>query len=241
MGLLSPFIQFKLFRFLFYSLFTLFIYQSLEVASSLLTLYTYQKLNPGVTAFMEKDYHSCDFFKPCILKNEWVDLKNISIHLQEAVLVSEDDRFFDHEGIDTEAIEKSIELNLKKKKYVRGGSTLSQQIIKNLFLSSEKHLSRKVKEIILTLLMEKILDKERILEIYLNKIEWGPHIYGAEAASQYYFKKNASELSASEAAYLAAMIPNPKFLTSEKQAGHLKRRQMIILKRMSRRSFEELE
>lgn len=160
--------------------------------------------------------------------------------MQEAVLISEDDGFFDHEGIDPEAIKESIELNLKKKKFARGGSTLTQQLAKNLYLSPSKNPWRKAKEILIAMLMEKMLSKQRILEIYLNIIEWGKGIYGAQAASEFYFKKDASALSASEAAYLSAIIPNPKLYTSS-WSRKAQGRRNIILHRMGYRNFEELK
>ncbi|MFO1518989.1 MAG: monofunctional biosynthetic peptidoglycan transglycosylase [bacterium] len=197
--------------------------------------------NPTTSAFIQNYLTHCvTNGSPCPFEQQWKPLSEISKNLQEAVLIGEDDAFFEHEGIDTEAIKESIELNLKKKRFVRGGSTLTQQLAKNLYLSPSKNPYRKLKEILIALFMEKMLTKQRILELYLNLIEWGKGIYGAEAASQFYFKKPASELSAEEAAYLSAIIPNPELLTSPEHSRRALRRKSIILKRMQSRSYEEL-
>ncbi len=189
--------------------------------------------NPKTTAFIQKYLKTCN--NPCPFTQSWVPLAKVSPRLIEAVLIGEDDSFFEHEGIDPEAIQESIELNLKKKKFVRGGSTLTQQVAKNLYLSPSKNPWRKAKEMLIALLMERMISKQRILEIYLNVIEWGKGIYGIQAASEYYFHKPAFELDASEAAYLAAIIPNPLLYTSSwsKRAA---RRKAIILKRMGGRN-----
>jgi len=203
-------------------------------------VYLFNYRNPNTTAFIRNYLNQCPVSgKDCPFEQYWKPLGEISPTLQEAVLIGEDDRFFEHEGIDTEAMEESLEANLKKKKIVRGGSTITQQLAKNLFLSSSKNPLRKIKEIVMALLMEKMLSKTRILEIYLNEIEWGKGIYGAEAASLHYFQKPAKNLNAEEAAYLSAIIPNPQLYTT-KLRKRAERRKNIILKRMQNRSFEEL-
>lgn len=197
--------------------------------------------NPDSSAFIERYLRECTIMaKPCVLKQEWKDMADISPSLQKAVLVAEDDGFFMHEGINVEAIKKAMQYNIKKKKMVRGGSTISQQLVKNLFLSKSKNPLRKLREIIITLLMEKILDKHRILEIYLNMIEWGEGVYGAEAASQHYFNKTAQNLTRSEAAYLAAIIPNPRLYTNPAFSRKADRRRNMILRKMGQQSFNEL-
>lgn len=197
--------------------------------------------DPKTTAFIQRYLSEClTHSTPCPFEQTWKPLNEISKNLQEAVLIGEDDAFFEHEGIDPEAIRESIELNLKKKKFARGGSTITQQLAKNLYLSPSKNPFRKLKEIAIALFMEAMLSKQRILEIYLNVIEWGKGIYGAEAASQYYFHKAAKTLSSDEAAFLSSIIPNPEFYTNPAHAGRAARRKAIILKRMSRENFEEL-
>ncbi len=215
-----------------------FVFQSLFWV---VEVYLFNYRNPNTTAFIRTYLNKCPVTgKDCPFEQFWKPLSEIASPLQEAVLIGEDDRFFEHEGIDTEAMEESLEANLKKKKIVRGGSTITQQLAKNLFLSSSKNPLRKIKEIVMALLMEKMLNKARILEIYLNVIEWGKGIYGAEAASLHYFGKSAKNLNSDEAAYLAAIIPNPQLYTS-KQTRRAERRKTILLKRMRNRSFEELK
>ena len=166
------------------------------------------------------------------LKYQWVDYAKISNHLKRAVIASEDSRFVDHQGFDWDGIEKAYEKNLKKGKLVAGGSTISQQLAKNLFLSSKRTPWRKGEEVIITLMLEKMLTKQRILEIYLNVIEWGNGVFGAEAASRHYFKTSAAVLNAPQAAKLAAMIPNPRFYDAHKSTTYLNRRTATILARM---------
>ena len=166
------------------------------------------------------------------LKYKWVDYPQISNNLKRAVIASEDSKFVDHEGFDWDGIEKAYAKNLKKGKIVAGGSTISQQLAKNLFLSSKRTPWRKGEEAIITLMLEKMLSKQRILEIYLNVIEWGNGVFGAEAASRHYFKTTAAGLSAPQAAILAAMIPNPRFYDDHKSTTYLNRRTSTILARM---------
>ena len=148
--------------------------------------------------------------------------------------MAEDDRFVDHEGFDWEGIQKAIDKNQKKGKVVAGGSTISQQLAKNLFLSGERSLLRKSEEAIITMMMERILDKERILHIYLNVIEWGDGVFGAEAASRHYFGVSAAQLSQQQAARLAAMVPRPRFYDKNRNAPWLQKKTQIILERMPR-------
>ncbi len=140
----------------------------------------------------------------------WVPLSKISPYLSKAVLIAEDDKFWTHEGFDYEAIQKAIEKDIKAGKFKFGGSTISQQLAKNLYLSPEKNLLRKIREAIITWRMERILSKRRILELYLNCVEWGNGIFGVEAASRHYYGKPSSELTPMEAARLAAILPNPR-------------------------------
>ncbi len=140
----------------------------------------------------------------------WVPLSKISPYLVKAVLIAEDDRFWKHEGFDYEAIQKAIEKDLKAKKFKFGGSTITQQLARNLYLSPEKSVLRKVSEAVITWRMEKVLPKKRILEIYLNVVEWGDGIFGVEAASRHYYGKASSELSPEQAARLASVLPNPR-------------------------------
>jgi monofunctional biosynthetic peptidoglycan transglycosylase len=182
-------------------------------------------------------------------RQEWVDYAQISDHLKRAVIASEDDGFSQHDGVDWEALEKAWAKNAKaeqraelraptgkapaKPPKIVGGSTITQQLAKNLFLSGERTLVRKGQEFVLTLLLEHLLSKERILEIYLNSVEWGEGVFGAEAAAQHYYRKPASKLNAYEAARLAVMLPRPKYFEKVPNSGYLASRAGTIVARMS--------
>ena len=191
--------------------------------------------NPQSTAFMQARLDVIREKNPYAqLKHRWVAYEKISVHLKRAILVSEDDKFVDHEGFDWESIQKAREKNQKEGKVVAGGSTISQQLAKNLFLSGERSMLRKAEEAVITLMLEWMLDKERILEIYLNVIEWGDGVFGAEAAAKYYFSVSAAQLSAEQAAKLAAMVPRPRFYDRNRNAPWLLKKTQIILERMPR-------
>jgi len=167
--------------------------------------------NPAKTAFME--YREKEWAEKGLkrrIAKEWVPLTRISPYLLKAVLIAEDDKFWKHEGFDFESIQKAIEKDLQAGRFKFGGSTISQQLARNLYLSPEKSLLRKAAEAVLTWKLERALSKRRILEIYLNVVEWGDGIFGAEAAARHHFGKSARDLSAEEAARLAAVLPNPR-------------------------------
>lgn len=165
----------------------------------------------------------------------WVPISRISRHLQRAVIVSEDSKFYQHNGFDWEGIQDALEANLEKGEIVRGGSTISQQLAKNLFLSTKRTPWRKGEEVIATVMLEQSLEKKRILELYLNVIEWGDGIFGAEAAARHYFGKPAAKLTPREAAWLAAIVPNPRYYDKKRSTRHIKRKTNIILARMGRK------
>ena len=191
------------------------------------------KFNPSSSAFMEDRLEIIQEKKPeAELKYRWVDYAKISSNLKRAVIASEDAKFLDHEGFDWEGIQKAYEKNLKKGKIVAGGSTISQQLAKNLFLSTKRTPWRKGEEALITVMLENILSKRRILEIYLNVIEWGNGVFGAEAAARHYYKTSAANLSRGQAAKLAAMIPNPRFYDQHSNTRYLKRRIATIQARM---------
>jgi monofunctional glycosyltransferase len=187
-------------------------------------------------------------------RQEWLGYEKISDHLKRAVIASEDSSFTDHEGVDWEAVEKAWEKNAKleaamakkiakaplktnaappKPLKIIGGSTITQQLAKNLLLSGERSMLRKAQELVLTYALEYSLGKQRILEIYLNNVEWGEGVFGAEAAARHYFRKSASQLSAYEAARLAVMLPRPKYFEKRAQSGYLAHRASTIVARMS--------
>lgn len=191
------------------------------------------KFNPSSSAFMEDRLEILHETKPdADLKHKWVDYSKISNHLKRAVVASEDAKFVNHEGFDWEGIEKAYEKNIKKGKIVAGGSTISQQLAKNLFLSSGRTPWRKLQEAVITYMLEAVMDKRRILEIYLNVIEWGNGVFGAEAAARHYFKTSAGGLSKTQAAKLAAMVPNPRFYDQHRNTRYLNRRIATIQARM---------
>jgi monofunctional biosynthetic peptidoglycan transglycosylase len=201
----------------------------------LVKLWWWTDHNPSTTAFMEARLGAMQEKNAVAkLKNQWVPYAKISSHLKRAILVAEDDKFADHEGFDWEGMQKALEKNQKKGKVVAGGSTISQQLAKNLFLSGERSLTRKGEEAIITYMMEWMMDKERILEIYLNVIEWGDGVFGAEAAARHYFGVGASQLSSEQAAKLAAIVPRPRFYDHNRNAPWLLRKTQIILERMPR-------
>ena len=191
--------------------------------------------NPTSTAFMAVRLDVMREKNPAAaLKHQWQSYEKISGHLKRAILVAEDDKFVDHEGFDWEGIQKAREKNQQKGRVVAGGSTISQQLAKNLFLSGERSFIRKGEEAIITVLMEWVMEKERILEIYLNVIEWGDGVFGAEAAARHYFGVGAANLSANQAAKLAAMVTRPRFYDRNRNAPWLLKKTQLILERMPR-------
>ena len=167
------------------------------------------------------------------LKHIWVPYSRISPQLKRALIAAEDAKFLEHEGFDWEGIEQAYEKNIRKGKIVAGGSTISQQLAKNLFLSSNRTPWRKAEEALITMMLEFTMDKKRILEIYLNTIEWGNGIFGAEAAARHYYGVSAAELSSEQAARLAAMVPKPRFYDRHRNTSWLNSRSEIILERMN--------
>ncbi len=189
--------------------------------------------NPATTAFIElRAREAVDQGRKPRRVQRWVRYEAISANLRKAVLVAEDDAFWTHDGVDVEQLKESIEANLEKGKAARGGSTITQQLAKNLYLSPSKNPLRKLRELLIARRLEASLSKRRILEIYLNVIEWGDGIYGAEAASRAYFGKSAAALSPEEAALLAGAIINPRVHSPAHPTPRLRRRQQIILRRM---------
>ncbi|MDY0056640.1 MAG: monofunctional biosynthetic peptidoglycan transglycosylase [Methyloversatilis sp.] len=169
------------------------------------------QFNPSQTRFMSLRLDEMRERKPdAQLRHQWVPYERISVHLKRAVIAAEDDGFVDHEGFDWEGIQKAMEKNRKKGRAVAGGSTISQQLAKNLFLSPSRSYVRKAQEAAITFMMEAVMDKRRILEIYLNVVEWGDGVFGAEAAAQRYYRIPAAKLGPDQAARLAVMLPNPR-------------------------------
>jgi monofunctional biosynthetic peptidoglycan transglycosylase len=189
--------------------------------------------NPATTAFMELRARQARARgeQPKTVQR-WVSYARISYHLKDAVRVAEDSLFWQHDGVDYQQLKESIELNLERGEFARGASTITQQLAKNLYLSPSKDPVRKLRELLIARRLEAELAKQRIYEIYLNVIEWGDGIYGAEAAARAYFRKSAAELTAQESALLASAIINPRLLDPGRPTARLRRRQELILKRM---------
>lgn len=193
----------------------------------------YRDHNPAETAFMNlrRAEWRAKNLEPR-MQHQWVPYRKISVQLKRAMIAAEDAKFVDHEGFDWDGIQRALEKNQKKGRVVAGGSTITQQLAKNLFLSGSKSYFRKAEEAMITVMMETVLDKERIFEIYLNVIEWGNGVFGAEAAARHYFGVSAAELNAEQAARLAAMAPNPRFYDKHRDTKGLARKIPIILQRM---------
>ena len=190
--------------------------------------------NPASTSFMDRRLASLRETDPAAaLRQQWVPYRRIANSLKLAVIAAEDTAFVDHEGFDWKGIEKAFERNQKKGRVVAGGSTITQQLAKNLFLSGERSYLRKAQEALITWMIEDRMDKERILEIYLNVVEWGNGVFGAEAAARHYFGISASQLSREQAARLASMLPNPRYYDRNRNSAYLARRTSIILARMN--------
>lgn len=186
--------------------------------------------NPAETAFMQQGLERIQERNPqARLRHIWVPYERISVHLKRAVIAAEDQKFLDHDGFDIEEIEKAYAANEKRGRIRRGASTISQQLAKNLFLSPRRSYLRKAEEAAITGMIEVTLEKRRILEVYLNVIEWGNGIYGAEAAARHYFGKSAGALDADEAARMAAMIPNPRFYDRNRSTPYLEQRREALL------------
>lgn len=203
------------------------------LALSAVLLFAYVPV--GYTGVMlERQLQALSDDRPYSASHQWVPLSQISIHMQQAVVTSEDQRFTQHHGFDVEAIKKAWRFNqTSKKKRVRGASTISQQTAKNVFLWTGRSWFRKGLESAFTLLIEGAWGKERILEVYLNSIEFGDGIFGVEAASQRFFGIPASKLNKQQAALLAAVLPNPHKMSAQHPSAYVKKRQQWILRHMS--------
>ncbi|HEU4769088.1 MAG TPA: transglycosylase domain-containing protein [Pyrinomonadaceae bacterium] len=242
----------RIFRILLLVVFGMIVGTILYEAVMFVRIYRLRSNNPSSTALMSIRAQEAEAKgQPVKFEQTWVPLDKISTNLQRAVLAGEDTNFLAHRGFDYEAIQKAWEQAQRETareakeqgenddwlpslpEFKRGGSTITQQLAKNLYLSSERSLWRKGQEAALTAMIERALDKRRILEIYLNVIEWGDGVYGAEAASRRYFRKPASAMNANEAAFLSAMIPNPRTVFNPQiNPRRVARRQRIIMRGM---------
>ena len=191
--------------------------------------------NPESTAFMRARLEILQETNPkAKLRQQWVPYNRISNHLKRAVVSAEDAKFMSHSGFDWDGIQKAFEKNMREGEIVAGGSTITQQLAKNLFFSGERTWWRKGQEAVIAVMLETLMSKRRILEIYLNVIEWGNGVFGAEAAARHYFGVSASQLTPAQAARLAAMVPNPRFYDRNRGSRWLARYTEIIQSRMPR-------
>lgn len=189
--------------------------------------------NPTSSAFMTHQLSILRAENPeATLSHIWVDYEAISFDMKRAIITAEDGKFIQHDGFDYQALQNAFKKNLEKGKITAGGSTITQQLAKNLFLSAQKTVWRKAQEALITVMLEQVMSKQRILEIYLNMIEWGVGVFGVEAAARHYFNTSASQLTASQATYLAAMVTNPRFYDKNRQSKRLLSKQKIYLKRL---------
>lgn len=221
-------------RFVLWSLLALTLLLLAWEASYYVRIWWWIGHNPVSTSFMDQRLGALRASDPnAKLKHQWAAYPRISNNLKLAVIAAEDTSFIEHEGFDWKGIEKALEKNQKKGKVVAGGSTITQQLAKNLFLSGERSYLRKGQEAVITWMIEYQMDKDRILEIYLNVVEWGNGVFGAEAAARHYFNISAAQLSREQAARLAAMLPNPRFYDRHRNSAYLAGRVPVLLKRMN--------
>ncbi|MES2901726.1 MAG: monofunctional biosynthetic peptidoglycan transglycosylase [Pseudomonadota bacterium] len=194
----------------------------------------YANVNPGTTSMMSDQLSTLQQKNPAAqLKHQWVPYQAISNNLKRAVIASEDANFAEHDGVDWEAMQKAYERNTKRHKVVGGGSTITQQLAKNLFLSGSRSYLRKGQELVIAYMLESVMSKARILEIYLNVVEYGRGVFGAEAAARHYFRTGAASLSSAQAAKLAVMLPNPRYYDKHRDTNYLARRTRLIVSRMN--------
>jgi monofunctional glycosyltransferase len=190
--------------------------------------------NPESTAFMRNRLEILQEDNPkARIRQQWVPYQRISAHLKRAVVAAEDAKFVTHNGFDWDGIQKAYEKNLREGEIVAGGSTITQQLAKNLFFSGERAWWRKAQEAVVAVMLETIMSKRRILEIYLNVIEWGDGVFGAEAAARYHYGSSAAGLSAEQAARLASVVPSPRRYGPGSDTAYLQRRTQTILARMN--------
>ncbi|SDD95130.1 monofunctional biosynthetic peptidoglycan transglycosylase [Paraburkholderia lycopersici] len=190
-------------------------------------------VDPQSTAFMRSDAARLSADRSDLsIQHEWVPYDQISRNLKRAIIASEDANFVNNKGYETDAILQAWEKNKKRGHIVRGGSTITQQLARNLFLSREQSYIRKGQEFVITWMLETLLDKERIFEIYLNSVEWGNGVYGAQAAARYYYRTAAAKLTPWQSARLAVMLPRPRYFDAHRNSAYLAQRTAVIARRM---------
>lgn len=190
-------------------------------------------VNPNSTSFMQTRLAEIRETEPGFqLKHEWVPYDQISLNLKRAVIAAEDSGFMNHKGVEMEAIELALKRNARRGKVTHGGSTITQQLAKNLFLTSKRSYIRKGQELVIALMIEAVWDKRRILEVYLNVVEWGNGVYGAQAGAQHHYGVSAAQLSTYQAARMAGMLPAPRYFDKRRNSPFLARKAGTLQKRM---------
>lgn len=193
----------------------------------------YRWFDPQETAFMaDEQARLAELDPPKSIEHAWVSYDQISRYAKRAVIASEDTGFMDHSGIEWEAIEQAARANFESGQIRRGGSTITMQVAKNLFLSSDRSYIRKAQELVIAMMIELVWDKQRILEVYLNVAEWGVGVFGIEAAAKHYFGVSANRLNPRQAAWLASILPAPKRYDRQRRSSWIERKTGIILRRM---------
>jgi len=194
----------------------------------------WREVDPTSTSFMRQQLQVLRERNPkAQLQHRWVDYDRISVHVKRAVIASEDSRFPEHDGVDWEAIEKAFEKNTRRGGVAFGGSTITMQLAKNLFLSGDRSYLRKAQELVIAYMLEALMSKRRILEIYLNVAEWGVGVFGVETAARHHFNVSAAQLDPAQAARLAAMLPRPRYYDQNRGSAALSRRAGIVQRRMA--------
>lgn len=194
----------------------------------------YKWFDPPSSAFMRSEAIRLAQSSPHIpIRHQWTPYAQITRHAGLAVIAAEDTGFMDHSGVDWESIERAMRINRERGVVAQGGSTITMQLAKNLFLSSDRSYMRKAQEIVIALMMEQVLDKRRILELYLNVVEFGVGVFGIEAAAQHYYRTSANRLTARQAAWLASILPSPKRYDKNRQSNWIERKTGIVMRRMS--------
>jgi monofunctional biosynthetic peptidoglycan transglycosylase len=200
----------------------------------LLQICWWSRFNPSMTSMMTTQLGVLREANPkARLEQQWMPYERISPNLKRAVIASEDANFAEHDGVDWAALEKAYARNNRRHKVVGGGSTITQQLAKNLFLSGSRSYLRKGQELVIAYMLETVMSKERILEIYLNVVEFGRGVFGAEAAARHYYGITAAGLNAGQSAKLAVMLPNPRYYDQHRDSGYLARRTSLIMRRMN--------
>lgn len=193
----------------------------------------WSRFDPGPTRFMRHELARLRADDPKRrLEHRWVPYAQISVHLKRAVIAAEDANFTEHDGVDWDAIERAYEQNRRRGRVVRGGSTITMQLAKNLFLSGDRSYLRKGQELVITYMLETVMTKRRILELYLNVAEWGVGVFGAEAGARHYYGVPAAQLGPEQAARMAAMLPRPRYYDAHRGSPALARRTAIVARWM---------